>query len=325
MRRDAPGEPARTALVAAVIDVGSNSVLLLTVALEPDRPARAIDEALATTRLGAGLCPGGALDPGAYDRTREAVAAFVARARAAGAWRTWAFATGAVRDATDGPEFVAELVALSGVPLEVLSGEEEARLAYAAVRAGLGLGHGELLVADVGGRTTELALGATDGVMAAASLPLGALSLAEAHGTALPRLAASAEIGLAASALPASARTRGARLAASGGTATALAALDLGLACHDPRRVHGHVLRRATLAALAAGLAAMPEEERRRLPGLDPGRAAILPAGAIVLDRVAEAVGASELVVSDHGVRHGYLAAALASEGVHADFRTLWP
>jgi len=321
--REAGGR-ARTAMVAAVIDVGSNSVLLLTVALEPDRPARAVDEALATTRLGRGLRPGGTLDRGGRERTAAAVAAFAARARAAGASRTWAFATGAARDAADGRDFAAELAVLTGVPVEVLAGEREARLAYETVRAGVDLGDGAVVVADVGGRTTELALGAGDGTVVTASLPLGALALAEMHGAHLASLAASTA-GVAASGLLAAAHTRHARLAASGGTATALAAVDLGLTGHAPRRVHGHVLGRGTVAALTARLAAMPDEQRSRLPGLDAERAAILPAGAVVLERIAAAMGASEIVVSAHGVRHGYLAAALAAEGVQAELRTLWP
>src|SRR5262249_60271260 len=82
------------------------------------------------------------------------------------------------------------------------------------------------------------------------------------------------------SAAPARPRAVGARLVASGGTATALAALDLGLREYAPARVHGHPMSRAGLAALAAGLATMPASVRNALPGVDPGRGVILPAGA---------------------------------------------
>src|SRR6266850_2517336 len=109
-------------MIAAVIDIGSNSVLLLTVALDADGRARGIDQALATTRLAAGLRRGGTLDAAARARTREAVSSFVDSARAAGARRTWAFATGAMRDAGDGRDFAAELHAATGVPVEGPSG-----------------------------------------------------------------------------------------------------------------------------------------------------------------------------------------------------------
>ena len=306
------------AAVAAVIDIGSNSVLLLTVAVDRGR-ARVLDHALAVTRLGTGLRPGGRLDADALARTRDAVVAFAGRARARGAPRVWAFATAALREAADGSAAADAIAAAAGVPVEVLSGEREAALAYAAVAAG----ETPLLVADVGGRTTELTLGVGERVLGAASLPLGALALTEAHGADLDGALAAVGAVLAASELPARARAAGARLAASGGTATALAALDLG--AYVPRRVHGHVLARTALAGLTARLARMTAAERAALPGLDPGRGAILPAGALVLERVAGALGADRIVVSDHGVRHAYLRAALARDGLPADFGELWP
>jgi exopolyphosphatase/guanosine-5'-triphosphate,3'-diphosphate pyrophosphatase len=319
-------------LVAAVIDVGSNSVLLLTVAVDGAGRARAIDEGLATTRLGAGLVRGGRLDPAARVRTREAVVAFAARARAAAATDVWAFATAAMREAADGSAFAGELEAAAGVPVEVLSGESEARLAYAAVVHGLGVDGGPVLVADLGGRTTELTLGTGEAIVAAESLPLGALALTE---TCLPsdppapaeicRLIDEVDAALAASALPPRAATEGARLVASGGTATALAALDLGLGTYDGRRVHGHVLTSATLDALAARLVALPVAARASLAGLDPGRATILPAGAVVLGRIAAAAAAATVTVSDHGVRHAYLRAHVAATGTVASFAALWP
>jgi exopolyphosphatase/guanosine-5'-triphosphate,3'-diphosphate pyrophosphatase len=315
------------AAVAAVIDIGSNSVLLLTVAVERGR-ARVLDQALAVTRLGTGLRPGGRLDADALARTRDAAVAFAARARARGAPRVWAFATAALREAADGSAAAGAIAAAAGVPVEVLSGEREAALAYAAVAAATRAGGAPLLVADVGGRTTELTLGVGERVLCTVSLPLGALALTEAHGADLGRAGAAVGAVLAAGELPAPAaraRAAGARLAASGGTVTALAALDLGLGEYVPRRVHGHVLARAALAGLMARLARMTAAERAALPGLDPGRGAILPAGALVLERIAGALGADRIVVSDHGVRHAYLHAALARDGLPADFGELWP
>jgi exopolyphosphatase/guanosine-5'-triphosphate,3'-diphosphate pyrophosphatase len=108
---------------------------------------------------------------------------------------------------------------------------------------------------------------------------------------------------LEAEALPAQARARGARLVASGGTPTSLAALDLGLLAYDPERVHGHVLATERLVRLAlAG----------QSPALDAGRRRILPAGAVVLEAVARAAGAREAVVSDRGIRHARVMALLA-------------
>jgi exopolyphosphatase/guanosine-5'-triphosphate,3'-diphosphate pyrophosphatase len=303
-----------------VIDVGSNSVLLLTVAVSPDGHARAVDEAVATTRLGTGLGAGGALDPAATVRTLAAATAFATRTRAGGAAEVWAFATGAVRDANDGAAFADRLAAATDVPVEVLSGVREARLAWAAIQGGLDLGDRPVLVCDVGGRSTEMVLDGSE----VASLPLGALALTEANAADARALAHAVDERLEEAGLPARARERRARLVASGGTATALAALDLELATYVAPRVHAHRLAAPRLDALVARLTGLTEDERRRLPGLDPGRAAILPAGAIVLARIAAAVGAREVLVSDHGVRHAYLRERLAAAGVRADFRSLW-
>jgi exopolyphosphatase / guanosine-5'-triphosphate,3'-diphosphate pyrophosphatase len=299
------------ALVASVIDVGSNSVLLLTLAVSGDGHARQRDAMLATTRLGVGLVDGGALDPAGCARTRDAVVAQVDHARRHGTSRCWAFATGAVRRASDGQAFATELARVAACPVEVLSGDDEAALAYAAVAHALAAGDRAVLAVDVGGVTTELTLGRGDRVEATASLALGALALTDRGADA------AAEVERVLAATPLAARATGAAVLCSGGTATALAALDLGLTAYDPARVHGHTLAVARIDALC--------RQARTLPGvLDEGRARILPAGAAILAGVARAAGVATLRVSEHGVRHGYLRRRLALEGVDADLRALW-
>lgn len=326
-----PGPARDGETIAAVLDVGSNTALLLAVAVGPGGRTRALDEALVTTRLGAGLRAGGALDPAARTRTLSAVLELVARARAAGADRVWAFATGAARRAVDGAAFAAELAAAADVAVEVLSGAREAELAYRAVVHGLGCGETPVLVTDIGGATTELTVGRGAAIAAAVSVPLGALGLTEAHLAGDPPAASEvaavvAAVDTALAEVPALrwALAEVVALVASGGTATALAAIDLGLVGYDPKRVHGHRLGRDTVAALAERLVRLPAAERGRLGGLDPGRAAILPAGALVLDGVLRHAGAREVRVSDHGVRHGYLRERLAGDGVTADLGALW-
>jgi exopolyphosphatase / guanosine-5'-triphosphate,3'-diphosphate pyrophosphatase len=311
--------PPRT---SAVLDIGSHSVLLLVVAVGDDGRSRPLDEALVTTRLGEGLVAGRALAPLAAARTRDAVVSLVGRARAAGATAVWAFATAAVRDAGDGAAWADGVARAAGVEVDVLTGAREAALAWAATRTlrpddrpGIG--------ADLGGRTLELTCG-TAGVAAeaaeAVSLPLGALVLTERHlrddppgASARCALADAVDAQLARAPLVAAAR--GAALVVSGGTATTLAALDLGLVRYDPGRVHGHRLARREVEAAVERLCGVPLRTRATLCGLDPGRAAVLPAGAIVLARLLGALDAPELRVSDHGVRHAYLAERLAARG----------
>jgi exopolyphosphatase/guanosine-5'-triphosphate,3'-diphosphate pyrophosphatase len=316
-------------LTAAVIDVGSNSVLLLVAHVAPDGRARQLDAALATTRLGTGLRAGGPLDGEAAARTGEAVVAFARRARAAGATRVWAYATGAARAAADGPAFTAALSARAGCPVAILSAADEARLAWEAIAAGAGAGVPALLAVDVGGATTELTRGRGGAVTGAISLPLGPLVLTERHVAGDPPAPAEAATVAAhiARALTDAASLCGPpvpRVVASGGTASALGMLDAGLAAYDPRRVHGHVVPRARLEALRDALWAMPAAERARRAPLDPGRARILPAGVAVLAAVVAAAGADALVVSELAVRHAYLRAQLAAEGVACDVGGLW-
>jgi exopolyphosphatase / guanosine-5'-triphosphate,3'-diphosphate pyrophosphatase len=306
------------ARVAAAIDVGSNSVLLLTIAVGADGRARAVDEAVATTRLGAGLRAGGTLDAAAVGRTQAAVADFAARARSRGAADVWAFATGAARRAADGAAFAAATAAVAGVPVEILSGAREARLAHAAIAHGLGLDDAPLLAIDTGGATTELTLARGATIDAAVSLPLGALAMTEAHGGDVAAVRAGVRAALATVDVPARARAAGATAIASGGTVTALAALALGLARYEPRRVHGTRLVVGGLASLAAaGARADPVV-------LDPDRAVLLPAGACIVEGVLTAAGASEVRVSDHGVRHAYLRERLAEDGPAPSMEALW-
>jgi len=289
-----------------VIDIGSNSVLCLVAAPDDGGRLRVLADLLETTRLASGLRDGDPLDPAARGRTLRAVAAFAEKARARGVRDVIGLGTAAMRAAADGASFAREIEAATGVPVAILSGTDEARLAYRAVAPGAA---GPLLAVDVGGRSTELVLGHGPRIDEARSLPLGALTLTEElvgdRAADAGTLAAARERVarvLAPEVVPARARARGARLVASGGTATALAALDLGLTAYDPERVHGHVLDTARLVALAL--------EGRGV--LDPGRRRILPAGAAVLESVARAAGAARVEVSDHGIRHARLRELLA-------------
>jgi exopolyphosphatase / guanosine-5'-triphosphate,3'-diphosphate pyrophosphatase len=318
-------EPAR---VAAVLDVGSHSLLLLVVVVDGAGRLRVRDEALVTTRLGERLRPGGPLDAAAAARTAAAVVELAGRARAAGATGVSAFATGAVRDAADGATWAAALSAAARVPVEVLSGAREAALAWAAVQAVAASGELPCLAADLGGRTLELSLGHGGRLEAVVSLPLGALVLTEAHLHADPPgadevQALAAHLDGVLAGVDVVARARDAVLVASGGTATTLAALHLGLARYDALAVHGHRIPAAALASLAGALCARPLAARRALRPVDAGRAAILPAGAVVLARLAAAT-AAELRVSDRGVRHAYLAERLREAGIVADPGVPW-
>jgi exopolyphosphatase / guanosine-5'-triphosphate,3'-diphosphate pyrophosphatase len=305
-----------------VLDVGSNTVLLL-VACADGRIAR--DEAR-ITRLGQGVFATGELAPEAIARTRTAIADFAAIARAEGVDRLVAVGTEALRRARGGGEFLAGLVRDGLVDAaRVLSGDEEADVTVEATRQSVGESRAALAVIDVGGGSTEVAWRAfAGGPVRGVSLPLGSVRLTESH---LPRhpipdrdLAALRSHVRAVSAPLAAALPGGlpldAAVVAVAGTATTLAALELALAVYDPTRVEGLSLDRAVLARWIDRLAQLGVEERKRLPGLEPGRADVIVAGLVCLEVALVCLAAERFSVSERGVRHGVALRLLAGHPV---------
>lgn len=292
-----------------VIDLGSNTILLLVV--EPD--GAVVEDVSRITRLGQGVFASGRLDPRAIERARAAVADFAKRARALGAVRVVGVGTEALRRARDGADFLAALERERLLDrARLLAGEQEAACAIEASRRSAGDGS-RLLVIDVGGGSTEVAW-LQDGRVRGLSLPLGSVRLTEAL---LPRhpvpdadlarlereLAQATRplLDLSADGLEAP----DGRAIAVAGTATTLAAVDLALGAYDPLRVEGYRLPGERLDYWIGALAALDLEARRRIPGLEPGRADVIVAGLALLRAVMRATGAREILASGRGVRHG--------------------
>jgi len=303
-----------------VLDVGSNTVLLLVLGADG---AVLRDEAR-ITRLGQGVFARGELAPEAVARTRAAIADFARIARAESVARLVAVGTEALRRAREGAEFLAALVRDGLVDgARLLSGEEEAELTLEATRRQLGQRRGALAVIDVGGGSTEVAWRESlAGPVRGVSLPLGSVRLTEAH---LPRhpipaadLAALRETVRAAArpllqALPAGLPADAAVVAVAG-TATTLAALELELAVYRRERVEGLELSRAMLSRWIEKLAQLGVAERKRLPGLEPGRADVIVAGLVCLELALACLRAERFTVSEHGVRHGVALRMLAGD-----------
>lgn len=303
----------------AVVDVGSNSVrLFLCRGIGPDGPEGERTSTVIGLRRGA--APDGTLAGDALGRLDDALAPYAERVREFAPDRVVAVCTSAVRDAPNRERAVAALGALPGVEVRVLAGEEEAGLSFAGASLAVGPGI-PVLVIDVGGGSTEMVTGA-DGVRrGAVSVDLGAVRQTERHVRGDPPAAAEldairrealAEVSphldrIGAAGLPA---------VAVAGTATTLAAIDLG--GYDPRRVHGHRLTRARVGELVAMLAGMPLERRREVPGLEPARAGVITAGATILAAVLEAAGRDDVMVSERDILDGV---ALAATGRLQSFR----
>ncbi len=287
----------------AAIDVGTNTALL-TIA----DGARAIEERAEIVRLGEGLDRTGRLTDAAIARTVDVVAQFADAIAGHGCERVAAVTTEAVRKATNGADFVARAsaaLARVGGRMEVIDGEREARLSWLAVASSFPSLVGPRTVLDIGGGSTELIVGERD-VDGIISLPIGSVRLTErlvAHdpptADEAARLVATIDEALARAPAP-----RG-TLVGIAGTVTTLAAMAQRLDSYDAARVHGSRLSRAEVDGLVAMLGATPLADKRRTPGLDPKRADVIYAGAVILARVMARAGADACVVSDRGIRWG--------------------
>lgn len=312
----------------AAIDLGTNTVRLLVG--EPDgrggyRPVVAAQE---ITRLGQGLLPDRMLQPEPIRRTLDVLRRFRRTAESHGVTCIAAVGTSALREARNRAAFLDVARREAGLEVRVVSGEEEARLTLLGARAALRIGRGRLLVMDVGGGSTEFLLADGTEVLAAVSTGLGAVKLTEAHLRGDPpssnELAALRDVVAARMARLKSRELPDLRPGLSGsvvdlvgtaGTVTTLAAVDLALDPYDPERVNGHRLSRSRIEALARELASLPLVRRRQVPGLEPARADVIVAGALVCLGAMDGLGFAELTVSDGGLREGILLDLLLRPG----------
>lgn len=298
----------------AVIDLGTNTVRLLVADVARDAPWTVVHADQRVTRLGEGLRATGALGEAPMARTTTAVAEYVARARSAGAASVRIVATSAVREAENGAAFAERLAAETGERVEVISGDDEARLTLRGLRRGLALDAVTMIAFDIGGGSTEYVLARGAELLSAVSLRLGVVPLAERFPFPgrldPPRCATMLEEirgRLAAELPPAIVRASIDVLVGTAGTVTTLAALDLGLAVYDPLRVHGHRLRRAAVDRLLGKLGALTVDERAALPCLEPGRADLIIPGTAIVVATMEQLGVDALVVSEYGLREGIM------------------
>jgi exopolyphosphatase/guanosine-5'-triphosphate,3'-diphosphate pyrophosphatase len=295
----------------AAIDVGTNTVRLLVVDSDPARGYRPVFATQEITRLGEGLGPDRRLRVEPVRRTLEVLQRYAGLARSQGARRVIAVGTSALREARNAADLLGP-AARWGIDFRVISGEDEAALTLLGVRAGLPDLAAHVLMLDIGGGSAEFLLAEGGCVRAAVSTDLGAVRLTEAHLASDPpapgelaRLRGAVQARLQALHAELPAVPPGATLVGTAGTITTLAAVDLRLASYDPERVNGHVLSLPRAASLLKDLAALPLARRRAVPGLEPGRADIILAGATVCTAAMECFGFRDLRVSEGGLREG--------------------
>jgi exopolyphosphatase / guanosine-5'-triphosphate,3'-diphosphate pyrophosphatase len=294
----------------AVVDIGTNSTRLLVADVTGGRVAELARRSI-VTRLGDRVDATGQLDAAAMERVFATLADYRACIDAHGAQATTAVLTSAVRDAANGAEFTETVRVRFGLQARTIAGAEEAALTFAGATSERPRDGRAVVVADIGGGSTELVAGRDGEVSFFVSAQAGVVRQTERHlhddPPAPGQLAAlRAEWReLLRAEVPAEVRESAGELIAVAGTATSSAAIELGLEPYDPARVPGHRLGTATLEALLDRLAALPERERRDVRGLQPDRAPTIIAGVAMLLETAEAFGRANLEVSEHDLLRG--------------------
>jgi exopolyphosphatase / guanosine-5'-triphosphate,3'-diphosphate pyrophosphatase len=302
----------------AAVDLGTNSTRLLVADVDGDRLDEVVRR-LTITRLGEGVDARRKLLPVPIARVRNTLSEYRREAEEQGASRTLAIATSAVRDAENGEAFLGEIEWSYGFATRLLDGDEEAALMLRGVAAGRRLEAGTLVV-DIGGGSTELVLAGENGApQASTSLDVGCVRVTERFLASDPP--SRPELAEAAAYVRALLPPYAARTAIGvAGTVTTLATLDLGDDEYDPKRTHGHRIARDSVAEQLERLATMTTAERERVPGIEPGRAPVIVAGAVVLREVLDAYDLPEIEVSERDILHGAaLAAAELPEPVEGD------
>jgi len=318
-------DPSATAadlpLRLAAIDIGTNSIRFVVAEVESDGSYRVLDEEREMTRLGHDLFRRGRLAAEPMERSHAALAKMKAIADGYQVAELRVVATSAVREASNGRAFCREVRRRCGLSIEVISGEEEAQLALLSALRNVDVAGRSVAVVDIGGGSTEIVLGAGAVIDQLYTLPLGAVRLTEAYGSAdslghkrwkklkrgidrvlderigTPPFVPDVIIG-------------------SGGTFTNLAGM-LKTEREDPdqaseRNLQGYAMRRPEVVSLLKRLRATPLEVRRTVPGLNPERADIIVAGVAVVARLARWLGTQQIVVNPGGLRSGLLLSMIA-------------
>jgi exopolyphosphatase/guanosine-5'-triphosphate,3'-diphosphate pyrophosphatase len=293
----------------ATIDVGTNTTLLLVAEAHADG-IQVLAERAEITRLGRGIGAHGGLGATGIERTLAVLTEYAAIAAKHGA-TIHAIGTEALRRAPNANDFLAPAAKILGAPVEVIDGDREAALTFlAAARSFPELASSTAVVVDIGGGSTEIIIAQRGHIEYRCSIAMGSVRLTERHirndpARATEIAAVTGEVARLLEPVPFPAPPI--TFAGIAGTVTTLAAMSLGLASYDPQIVHGHRLTLPALDREITRLAVSTQSEREKMAGLDPRRADVILAGACVLRQIAAAASATEILVSDRGIRWGVL------------------
>jgi exopolyphosphatase/guanosine-5'-triphosphate,3'-diphosphate pyrophosphatase len=295
----------------AAIDIGTNSIHMIVVQVRPDLSFEVVDSEKDMVRLGAGGLDGRSLTPTAMTAALHTLAKFKRLAESHKVDEIIAAATSATREAENGGDFIAEVDRETGIRIKVISGTEEARLIHMAAAYGVDVGSSPAVVVDIGGGSVEVTLGTASQLSLGRSFKAGVIRLTERFVRTDPlarhdqrRLVkfVNREMG---SYLDQVAGRGFERLIGTSGTILSLGTMAVADASGAPddvrnRRVPAKALHRLTKRLVEANLA-----ERLRFPGMDPRRADLSVAGAVLFDAIVRRLGVDEFTLCDLALREG--------------------
>ena len=314
-------------MLFAAIDVGTNSIHLIVVEIDSSfDTSRVIYKAREMVRLGSNdALANGELSAKAMTRGVDAIARFVDAARSRGAERIRAVATSAVREAGNAATFVSMVAAQTGIALEVLDEREEARLIHLGAARGYPIYDRLACIVDIGGGSTEFIVADGERPYLLESVKLGSLRIYDQfmRGAKDPQKAERAMNRHIASLLdPLAPQLRNFRIdfgIGTSGTIMGLAALDAADRGAPLARVHGYTIELRRLRDLQKRMLAMSEDERRKMPGMNPRRADIIVAGNAILIGALTVLGLSEIVVCERALRDGIIVDLVQTDRVIAE------
>lgn len=295
----------------AAIDLGTNTARLL-IGTDIDGKIVRHHVSRSITRLGGGFTRENGISQAASDRTVTAMQSFSEIIKQFSVTEVRAVATSAVRDAVNREEFCLEVRSVSGIELEVISGEEEGRLTLSGVISGLDVVPDSMLVFDVGGGSTEYTAAKKGEIIFTRSLPLGVVRLTEGKGsTAAISDKIDRELNLLISEMDnagISPLFKNCTLIATAGTATSLAAIDIGLTDYDYSKVNNHIIDTVRIREIFNRLSPLsPSERLRQIIGLEEGREDLIIAGILLTLKSMEMFDSKSLKVSDFGLLEGVM------------------
>ena len=316
------GDNAPAVQTLGAIDIGTNSIKLLVANIEEDGTLEVLLREKAMVRLGSETLRTGKLSPEAIEAGVSTVEHFVKLASGSGAEVVRAVATCAVREATNSDAFVEAVRKRTGVRVEVISGEDEARLINLAVRSEFPARQDPLFLIDIGGGSTEFVISDGSRVLLTESLPIGVVRLADRHLRNDPPSekdlqAMKKEVRAAAKRAADAVRKKGFKTCVgSSGTIQSLSLVhEAAVLGREPSPTGHRTLTRKGLKKVNRMLSRTTEKEKLRIPGLDPRRRDIAVPGGVLLSWILKRTGAEAIEVGERGLREGLLLDYVARHG----------